>query len=103
MTTEEALKRMQAVKSYMTSGNPIWSVTEIGDAFDMAIEALGQPERKTGRWVVDTRGRIHCSNCIETPANRIIIDGDVVYNMEPIREIMKYCPRCGASMTEEKS
>lgn len=44
MTRGEALKKMQAVKSYMTSGNPIWSVTEIGEAFDMAIEALEQPE-----------------------------------------------------------
>lgn len=44
MTKGEALKKMQAVKSYMTSGNPIWSVTEIGEAFDMAIEALEQPE-----------------------------------------------------------
>ena len=45
MTKDEALKKMQAVKSYMTSGNPIWSVTEMGEAFDMAIEALSaQPE-----------------------------------------------------------
>lgn len=45
MTREEALKKMQAVKSYMISGNPIWDVTEMGEAFDMAIEALEQ------RWV----------------------------------------------------
>lgn len=44
MTKDEALKKMQAVKSYMTSGNPIWSVTEMGEAFDLAIEALEQPE-----------------------------------------------------------
>ena len=48
MTREEALKKIQAVKSYMTSGNPIWSVTEMGEAFDMAIDALEQPER---RWI----------------------------------------------------
>ena len=40
MTNEEAIKKMQAVKVYMISGNPIWSVTEMGEAFDMAIEAL---------------------------------------------------------------
>ena len=46
MTKGEALKKMQAVKAYMTSGNPIWGVTEMGEAFDMAIEALtsAQPE-----------------------------------------------------------
>lgn len=42
MTKDEALKKMQAVKSYMTSGNPIWSVTEMGEAFDLAIDALEQ-------------------------------------------------------------
>lgn len=44
MTNGEALKKMQAIKAYMTSGNPIWSVTEIGEAFDMAIEALDRTE-----------------------------------------------------------
>lgn len=44
MTKGEALKKMQAVKAYMTSGNPIWDVTEIGEAFGMAIEALERPE-----------------------------------------------------------
>lgn len=40
MTRAEALKKMQAVKAYMTSGNPIWNATEMGEAFDMAIKAL---------------------------------------------------------------
>lgn len=35
---------MQAVKAYMTSGNPIWDVTEMGEAFDMAIKALEEPQ-----------------------------------------------------------
>lgn len=49
MRKDEALKKLQAVKSYMTSGNPIWDVKEIAEAFDMAIEALSasEPERKT--------------------------------------------------------
>ena len=60
MTRDEALKKMQAVKSYMTSGNPIWSVTEIGEAFDMAIEALEQPTAQ--QW-------IPCSNCARNADN----------------------------------
>lgn len=48
MTNSEALKKMQAIKAYMTSGNPIWSVTEIGEAFDVAIEAL---ERTEQHWI----------------------------------------------------
>lgn len=44
MTKEEALKKLQAIKSYMTSGNPMWSVEPIGEAMDMAIEALEQSQ-----------------------------------------------------------
>lgn len=44
MTKGEALKKLQAIKAYMTSGNPIWSVEPIGEAFDMAIEALTAKE-----------------------------------------------------------
>jgi len=44
MTRAEAIKKMQAVKAYMTSGNPIWDVTEIGEALDMAIKALEEPK-----------------------------------------------------------
>ena len=65
MTKGEALKKMQAVKAYMTSENPIWSVTEMGEAFDMAIEALTSaqseqqwipcseklPEKYIGKWM----------------------------------------------------
>lgn len=49
MTREKALQKLQAVKAYMTSGNPIWDVKEIAEAFDMAIEALSasETERKT--------------------------------------------------------
>jgi hypothetical protein len=53
MTREEALKKMQAVKAYMTSGNPIWGVTEMGEAFDMAIKALEEPQ-----WVPCSNGQM---------------------------------------------
>lgn len=49
MTREEAMRKMQAVKSYMTSGNPIWDVAEMAEAFDMAIEALF--EKKKMKWI----------------------------------------------------
>jgi len=44
MTKSEAIKKLQAIKSYMTSGNPIWSVEPVGEAMDMAIEALEQSQ-----------------------------------------------------------
>ena len=86
MTRDEALKKMQAVKSYMTSGNPIWSVTEMGEAFDMAIEALEQPERKTGKWRTVTKksnlfDAYSCSEC-----------NGLVYGKT------NFCPYCGCEM-----
>lgn len=68
MRKDEALKKLQAVKAYMTSGNPIWDVKEIAEAFDMAIEALSasEPERKTGKWIYPygtTRLVAICSEC----------------------------------------
>lgn len=50
MTKSEAIKRLQAVKSYMTSGNPMWSVEPIGEAMDMAIEALEQSQWIPVKW-----------------------------------------------------
>lgn len=95
MTRDEALKKMQAVKSYMTSGNPIWSVTEIGEAFDMAIEALEQPERKTGKWIIEPYDAqndifIHrCGTCM-----RVAMLGGHTTKF-------KYCPICGSAMEGE--
>ena len=96
MTKDEALKKMQAVKSYMTSGNPIWSITEMGEAFDMAIEALEQPERKKGKWVVGKDGMIHCTACNEIPTSKIIDTVKTLYEISPFN--MNFCPKCGADM-----
>ena len=94
MTRDEALKKMQAVKSYMTSGNPIWSVTEIGEAFDMAIEALEQPERKTGEWIEIPDGifasTYKCSKCGASP---VLDEYDWAFS--------HYCPNCGARMVQK--
>lgn len=40
MTRKEAIKKINAVKKYLTAGNPIWDVKEIDEALDMAIKAL---------------------------------------------------------------
>ena len=40
MTREEAIDRIKAYKRYLMGGNPIWSVEEVSEAFDMAIESL---------------------------------------------------------------
>lgn len=61
-----------------------------------------QPERKTGKWMVDPDGRLHCSRCLENPTNRVMIDGRLVYDMTPIVGKMKFCPNCGAEMKGDK-
>lgn len=57
-----------------------------------------EPERENGEWVVLPDGRLSCSNCCSVPTNRIIINGNLVYDMTPIREKMKFCPNCGADL-----
>lgn len=42
MTREEAIKKINAIKKYLTAGNPIWDVREIDEALNMAIKALEQ-------------------------------------------------------------
>ncbi len=97
MTKDEALKKIKAVKSYMTSGNPIWDVAELVEAFDMAIEALGdsEPEQKTGKWEQESDSlwkakwnRWKCSACGKHV--NINFDGD------PIKAGVKFCPHCGS-------
>lgn len=51
-----------------------------------------EPERKTGHWI-DSRTDIVCSICSG------VFDGEIVYMCKDGR--LKYCPNCGAKMTEE--
>lgn len=100
MTWDEAVKKMQAVKIYMTSGNPIWDVAEMAEAFDMAIYALKQPERKKGKWeekhhayadeekVIEEWQSCKCSVC-----GRYDTRPYLYYFNEP-----HFCSWCGADM-----
>lgn len=97
MTKDEALKKLQAVKAYMTSGNPIWDVKEIAEAFDMAIEALSasETEMKTGKWEQESDSlwkakwnRWKCSAC----GKHISVN----YDCDPIKAGVKFCPHCGS-------
>ena len=59
-----------------------------------------QPEQ-TGKWRFNADGMLVCSNCYEIPTNRILLNGNMVFDMTPIREKMKYCPNCGCRMLKE--
>lgn len=100
MTKEEAIKKLNAIKKYLTAGNPIWDVREIDEALNMAIKALEelpkrrkevkrwkrkalQAEPKHGKWIKHEEYD-ECSLCHE-----LIIFGS------------HYCPNCGAKMVKE--
>lgn len=44
MTKAEAINMCMEVRDYLTSGNPIWNKDKVGEALDMAIEALKKDE-----------------------------------------------------------
>ena len=99
MTKAKALQKIKAVKAYMTSGNPIWDVKEMAEAFDIAIEALSasETERKTGTWEQESESlwkskwnRWKCSAC----GKYIRINSDC----DPIKAGVKCCLHCGAKM-----
>ena len=59
---------------------------------------LSEVEERTGRWCFNTDGKLVCSNCYETPTNRILLYADMIFDMTPVQEKMKFCPNCGARM-----
>ena len=60
MTREEAIERIKSYKRYLMGGNPIWSVEEVAEAFDMAIEALSADAPKgdliSRQWLLEVYG-----------------------------------------------
>lgn len=58
------------------------------EALDMAIEALSQPERPKGRWVVENEDSIRCPECC--------------YNRARIKHPLNFCPECGCDMRGEE-
>ena len=48
-----------------------------------------------GSWIFADDGRIHCSNCERVPVNRIIVKGQVVFEIPNITKQMRFCPHCG--------
>lgn len=85
MTREEAIRQLEYFS--VCSENHVTMAINSRDrqAIDMAIEALGQPECKTGRWLLRTYmpHKNYCSNC---------------GNDSPYDTRWHYCPKCGARM-----
>ena len=53
------------------------------------------------KWYLGDDMLLHCSNCDQTPHNRIIMNNVCIFDLTPIESLMKYCTRCGALMEGE--
>lgn len=82
MTREEATK---IISAFIPS-----CVADADEAFELAIEALQEPERVHGMWIgVPVRDCCYrCTNC------QFIRDAYLL-------DIANFCPNCGAKMVEK--
>ena len=62
----------------------------LNESLDMAIEALRQPERKTGKWIPNSPVTMKCDQC-----------GFVIKDWDWHR--FNFCPNCGAEMERAES
>lgn len=84
MTREEAKRELLFAKRNVMEGS--W----IDEAYDMAIKALEQPERKRGKWIyVNGHTAINCSACYHCGWSLSFEDTVKRFN---------FCPSCGAKM-----
>ncbi len=93
MTRAEAQISLAKLKQYMSGGGVV--DRKANEALDMAIEALRQPERKTGRWaeIHGNKNMRICQSC------GFMVNKSLLYDYtekDPL--VFKYCPNCGADM-----
>lgn len=77
MTREEAIGKINAIKKYLTAGNPIWYVREIDEVLNMAIKALEQEPI------------VRCKDCISKPNNTYEVD--LISREDAIEVLCKSC------------
>ena len=89
MTRKEAI---EILKRNKPTSDPRRCGTELCEAVDMAIEALQEPERKKGQWIIlnsnEDSAVCKCSVCGE---DFVFYDGEFFPN---------YCGDCGSDMRE---
>lgn len=89
MTREQAVERLKN-DWHVPLGGPLCVDRDKKDKFleaiGLAVIALQEPERKTGRWEKETEfSEWVCSNCKKSPKTILGV-------------LPNYCPNCGAKM-----
>ena len=84
MTRKEAVYRIENHIAVHRIG--LYQHVKLGEALNMAIEALQEPERKKGQWV---DGESKCPVCGEDKFKDL--DADIWADWKP-----PFCPNCGA-------
>ena len=89
---------------------PVYTPREVDvfwdDAIDCCVSEIedlpsAQPQRKRGEWIIGDDHKLHCSNCGKVPINRIMLQGVLIFDITPIKKMMKFCPSCGAAMSAQ--
>ena len=100
MNKEEAIKRIRDFGLYHAIEDLPHS-TKTVEAFEMAIQALEEPERKHGKWICENEEdwfpscRCSVCGCVENGCWVTVQDRKIVQYK------VNFCPNCGADMREE--
>ena len=90
ISRQEAIDELIAMREHIDSGMSVIGCT----AYEMAIEALREPERATGKWMHDKDDELFSGYCSCCGWESVICETDVAD--------MPYCPNCGAYMRGEQ-
>lgn len=82
ISRQDAIDELIAMREHINARMSVIGCT----AYEMAIEALREPERMKGKWIPKADRRYYCSSCNDRSPKGYRWD---------------YCPNCGADMREE--
>ena len=100
MNREEAIKRIRDFGLYHAIEDLPFSTSTV-EAFEMAIQALEEPERKTGKWkvynVLDYAQRPTGKKILRCPFCKYMT-GEFRSRVDYYHKLTNFCPNCGAKM-----
>lgn len=85
LSRQAAIDELIAMREHISAGMSVIG----GTAYEMAIEALREPERKKGKWIIYVISMLDGEGC---RCSECGFEGAPYWD---------YCPNCGADMREE--